>query len=343
MASHGQLLRLGRLNDGWLHDRGVLGVAVFFAISGVLIGSRLLQEEARDGRISLRGFYVRRAFRILPAAMLYLLVAACLMAAGLYRPLPHWQGWWASLLFWRNFLPVLHTPVQGWITAHFWSLSLEEQFYLLLPGLLVLSRGRRVSTLVTLIVLLFAWGNFALYRMFLAGVPIVEARPDVALNVLFVPALAAVLLRSESVRGWIARLVRPWPLILLAIFLEQKVAGHLHGVVGAEFGYLGEHILAVLMTALVLSTALHPAGWLSRLLELAPLRWVGRISYGLYLWQQIFMTQHFAPGEGFGANAHHGLNWLLTFVCAATTYSMVERPLVRLGHRFTGQPLPGRP
>jgi peptidoglycan/LPS O-acetylase OafA/YrhL len=115
----------------WRH-----GVSVFFALSGFLITRRSM--EAR--RIDLAGFYRRRAFRILPPIAVYLAVAA-LLGLGL-RLIPMDPGQpWASLLFYRNYLTA---PVsQGWYTGHFWSLGVEEHFYLMWPALLSIAGLRR--------------------------------------------------------------------------------------------------------------------------------------------------------------------------------------------------------
>ena len=123
---------------------GPNGVSLFFAISGFLICSRLLEEENATGKISLRGFYIRRASRIVPAALTYLLVIGLLGFAG-YILVSPWD-WWSSVLFFRNYLPP-DMISRGWggYTMHYWSLAVEEHFYLLWPGLLVfVGRGARV-------------------------------------------------------------------------------------------------------------------------------------------------------------------------------------------------------
>ena len=107
-------------------DLGSLGVQFFFVISGFLITWLLLQEQARHGRISLKHFYLRRALRILPVYFFYLFVLGCLT-----RYEQPGYLWAANLTFTTNYF----WPPEG--TAHFWSLGVEEQFYLLWPGLLV--------------------------------------------------------------------------------------------------------------------------------------------------------------------------------------------------------------
>jgi peptidoglycan/LPS O-acetylase OafA/YrhL len=336
MLLHDRFHQLGPVNDSWLNEHGTLGVNVFFAISGILICSRLLDEEARNGRISLRSFYIRRAFRILPPALLFLLVAAILIATG--HTDATWQRWFSALFFCRNFFPLLDAHAQSWIVAHYWSLSLEEQFYLIFPAILVFSGRWRTRTMVAIVAVGLIWSSYLAHH----DPTIPGYRPDIALNVLFVPALAAILLRKRNYGKWITAITRPWPIYLLLIVLSQSPTLTLRrGWV--YHGHFYAQSLAFLMTALVLSTALHPNIWLSRFLEWAPLRWVGRISYSLYLWQQLFMTQHFAPAESIGWVYRHGLDWPMTFLCAALSYYLLERPFIRLGHRFTKNPVPGRP
>lgn len=113
---------------------GILGVHMFFALSGFLITHRLMEEEEQTGTIRLTQFYRRRARRILPPAAIYLAVLATL--GPILHKLPSsWSEIAACLFFYRN----LYQPPMpsAWYTAHFWSLSLEEQFYLVWPALLV--------------------------------------------------------------------------------------------------------------------------------------------------------------------------------------------------------------
>src|SRR5207248_5891757 len=103
----------------------------FFAISGYLICTRLLVEEETTGSISLRSFYIRRVFRILPPAYVYLAVVAGLSAAGMIAAA--WTDIASAALFYSNYI-----EPRSWFTGHFWSLAMEEHFYLLWPPLLLL-------------------------------------------------------------------------------------------------------------------------------------------------------------------------------------------------------------
>jgi peptidoglycan/LPS O-acetylase OafA/YrhL len=109
---------------------GEVGVELFFAISGLLICSRLLNEESRVGHISVNAFYLRRFFRILPAAIFYLLVIAVLASLHVIPVFP--LDWFAALFFFRNYAMLFeylgHSPLPlHWYTGHFWSLSMEER------------------------------------------------------------------------------------------------------------------------------------------------------------------------------------------------------------------------
>ena len=123
----------------WLHavaEEGLFGVQIFFVISGFLITWLLLAEEKKRGRIDLGKFYIRRALRILPPALLFLLTLKLLDAFGIVEV--GWRDVLYAMLFVRNVLP---GPI---LTNHYWSLAIEEQFYLGWPFLVVLlpSRGR---------------------------------------------------------------------------------------------------------------------------------------------------------------------------------------------------------
>jgi len=129
---------------GALRPLGALGVHMFFALSGFLITYRLVEEHAQTGRISLASFYMRRVRRILPPAVIYLAVLSIL------GPVLHWlpsspKEIAAALLFWRN---IYQPPLPAaWYTSHFWSLSLEEQFYFFWPTVLfLLGPHRRRAT-----------------------------------------------------------------------------------------------------------------------------------------------------------------------------------------------------
>ena len=268
MCHHSALLSVGFFSTRWLYDYGYVGVDVFFAISGLLICSRLLAEERRFGAISLKQFYVRRAFRILPPAMLYLIVLSVL--SGLAW-IPHvGRDIFGALFFFRNYTSLMGQGLlfNGWFTAHFWSLSVEEHFYLLLPAILCLTRKRQRLYVLGGVILVIAVSLAVQLQH--RNWTFIQYHSDVRLDSLVIPALFAVLIQREKILEWSRRLGYFWPVTFTAIVL----------IIGLTTQNLAHQILlSILMPIMILSTVQHPRSLLGRFLELAPLRFVGRISY----------------------------------------------------------------
>src|ERR1700733_2041679 len=190
---------------------GEVGVELFFAISGLLICSRLLDEESRAGQISVRSFYIRRFFRILPAAIFYLLVIAILAAFQVIPVFP--KDWFAALFFFRNYAMLFeylnHSPLPlHWYTGHFWSLSMEEHFYLVLPAVLVASQKTRRWVLAGLAI------SVALWRMVLVHVMHHEYqfnfRTDTHVDALLIPATIALALYPLTRNRAASRYIPAW-------------------------------------------------------------------------------------------------------------------------------------
>ena len=323
---HSNFQQLGILDTSWAWNYGYRGVDIFFAISGLLITSKLLGEEKTSGRISLRKFYVRRAFRILPAAMVYLGTIALLSAFHFIYVSP--SEWFASLFFYRNYSSLYHierTLQLPWFTTHFWSLSIEEHFYLLLPALLFVTRDKVRITLLALIslcVIVHRQLELA-HRNWLT----IQFHTDIRLDALMLPALFAVLWCSEAYGAGFKSFVKSWHFAFALAFLACLWLPDGSGFQASA--------ISLTLPGIVLGTVLKVDSLGTRLLEWSPLRAVGRISYSLYLWQQLFFTQRFLERRPMGRLQAWPLNLLLTLSIATLSYFVVERPAVRLGHWLT--------
>ena len=316
---HNSVHRLGPISTQWFYDHGHNGVDIFFAISGLLICSQLMSEEEHKGSIHIGEFYIRRAFRILPPAVFYL---AILVALKLAIALPvGYPEIGSALLFVRNYtLSFQHLQtIYPAYTSHFWSLAVEEHFYLLLPGLLLFCpRTWRVPALLSLA------GVIAIHRAWHDPATQSQFHTDVRLDALFVPAAIAILIRHSEVRAWLIPWLRFWP--VLAVLLLAVISLH-------RPLRIAPLALAWLMPFVILGTMLRPRSWFARFLELAPLRYIGRFSYSMYLWQQLFFVSHY------GSEAAH-IAWLqrwplcliATLTAAMFSYYFVERPFLRIGH-----------
>jgi peptidoglycan/LPS O-acetylase OafA/YrhL len=310
-------------------DAGDLGVSIFFVISGFLITTLLIRHDDSAGRVSLKNFYVRRFFRIFPPYYAYLLAIAALWALHMVPMLP---GAFASAaLYVSNYYPyrVSQPGSVSWLVGHSWSLSLEEQFYMLWPACLHwLGRRRSAALGVVLIVLAplarvltlhFAPGSMYLGqidRMFHTRIDTIMAGCVLALLGAW-PRLYGLLLRGVTAR-WTA-----WGCMTL-LFLTL----HLSWSSPLARDVLGIGIEAILLAYLLWYSIRNAEGWAGRILNNRWLRHIGVISYSLYLWQQLFD----GPVNLLGI---HRVRWLwLILVAAELSYYLIERPSFRIRDRF---------
>lgn len=331
---HAPAITIGPAWLGRLQAFGENGVQLFFAISGFLICSRLLEEKRMRGQISLRGFYVRRFFRIQPPALVFLATIGLLATIGAIHPTL--RATLSALFFYRNYYAVNHgaTLPDDVYTAHFWSLAVEEHFYLLLPGLLLLTQKKILPSLATLTVASCIWAFAARFIVQPSTRELEHWRTDIALHSLFLPALLAVLLLKPSFRRW-----------MTVISSRNLLVGSIiAGSLISEFFFDGRFIPLIVSTGfplIIISTVLHPEGWLGRLLESLPFILVGRLSYSLYLWQQLFFT-HEKGHSALRALQSYPWNVIAVLFCAIASYYLVEKPFMRLGHRLAPPASPGR-
>lgn len=320
---------------------GFIGVDVFFVLSGYLITTLLLRDLDRDGRVRFGRFYARRARRLLPAAAFTLTVV---MAVGRYLlPLgDRWSLWHdakaAALylanwhLIWSEREYFTDDSIPGALD-HWWSLAVEEQFYivwpLLLLGLWLLGRasgdGRRLG--VAIGALFAASAALSLVLTPAAGYYRYYSTFTRAYHLLAGALVATLLARSGAARirslgpgvGTALSAASLGVLVFLAVTVE-----------GAD-GYPGLAGLAVTAAAVVLivSVVAIPAGPIHRALGSRPMAAAGRLSYSLYLWHWpvIVFTPVVAGRAGFGRGDDPMLLVALTFAAAGLSYLGVERPI----------------
>jgi peptidoglycan/LPS O-acetylase OafA/YrhL len=295
-----------------------VGVNLFFAISGYLICTLLVREFEQTGTISLKGFYIRRAFRILPPAILYLAVIAIMGELAWILLEEHELS---TALLAANYF-----PDRSWYTAHFWSLSLEEHFYLFWPALLIWLKPKRAClvglVLVAACLIYRPWAAQHIYDAFR------YQRTDMRIDAFVLPCCLAVILRQEVWRRRLARWLNEGVMVLIllamagiALAAEQNPA----------MTSLNKFFLAAALPLLVVSPILRPSSWLAAILSWRPLAWLGKISYGVYLWQELFLEDTSSTPER--------LAWLpvaigLIILCAWLSYRFLERPLRDFGRRL---------
>jgi peptidoglycan/LPS O-acetylase OafA/YrhL len=316
----------GRPGDGPLVQfldsltlEGHLGVDVFFVISGYLI-TRLLVEELRDGgRLSLGRFYLRRTLRILPPFWVYLSVVGALLIAGkIVLPIAELRD---AALFVFNYRDVRYNTF--WVSQT-WSLSLEEQFYLLWPPLLAVFGLRGAPSVASVLLVLTP-----IARVVLAfAVPTFSARIDwmlpTRLDVLMFGCLAAILEGTptfEALLSWAFRRRLHW-----LAWLMLPVTGFLTHRLGGRYLFsVGYSIESVSITLMLAHAIRAPHGFIGRVLNARPLVWLGQRSYSLYLWQQPFLIPNNTTWTG-----RFPVNLVCAVLAAELSWRLVERPFNRL-------------
>jgi peptidoglycan/LPS O-acetylase OafA/YrhL len=303
-------------------DVGNLGVSVFFVISGFLITTLLLKEAARDRRIDLRAFYVRRAFRILPAAGVHLIVLATLAtttAAIAISP----SDWRHALTFTMNY-----QPDRSWYVGHLWSLSVEEQFYVLWPAaMLLLGPRRSIWLAAAAIAAAPLWRTLVWVCWPAARAGIGETFPTVMDAIAagcVLAGLADRLARQACYRRFLASpaFAAVPAIVLLCTVFDRFPSFYLPiGMTARNVG----------IAALVHWAMLRSNRFATRLLESAPLGLAGRISYSLYLWQQLFLNHHRD-----GLLTMFPVNVACAVACAVLSFFLVETPMLRLRERLSG-------
>jgi peptidoglycan/LPS O-acetylase OafA/YrhL len=332
----------------WLFD-GFLGVQFFFVISGFLITFLMVLENDQAGRVSIRHFYVRRALRILPVYFAFMLALIGLQLFTAYHQSP--TTWIGNFTFTTDFVT---TTV--WTSGHLWSLSVEEQFYLLWPPIFVwgITKCNRLIFCLSALPILIApicraltvmvWNEHHCPSFLLPYYPVITVllKPLLSYYSFFnyfdslaVGCMGAVLFarqrfqvetylktnRLTSMMAALALILIPYTLRKLALF-------------GSLVWPLGYTLEALGFVILLLQSIVSPQAGFNRALNWPWVSRIGVLSYSIYIWQQIFS----APPQAYGMQPVWWLSfpgWLVpVFTVALVSYYGFERPLLKLRSRF---------
>lgn len=302
------------------------GVAVFFVISGFLITTLLRREFEKTGTVSLKHFYFRRSIRIFPAFYVFLAVMAVLWAVN-YIP-EQWPSFLASLTYTYALDP--HAQDGGYFIAHTWSLSIEELFYLFWPfAFLIWHRRDKAINSALFLILLMPLVRVGLYF----AVPSQRGHENYMvqgwLDTMMVGCVIALLrgqagwerLRRQYLNWWSATILAIVGFLVLPalqIYLPRSISG-LYTLA------IKPTVLAVCIGGLLVFLIESPDSIVGKLLNHPVIRHIGIISYSLYLWQQLFMS------EKIGLLPY---GFLFAFACAELSFWVVEQPSLRVRSRL---------
>ncbi|WP_203363555.1 acyltransferase family protein [Bacillus sp. REN10] len=326
---------------------GMLGVTVFFVLSGYLITDLLMAEWERTQRINFKQFWIRRARRLLPAMLTMIVIVVAYVTLFDQAFLVHLRGdvlaallyvsnWWfifEDVSYFDRFQPSLLT--------HFWSLAVEEQFYLMWPVMIFLGlkyiHKRHILLGVTVLgVLLSVLLMFLMYEPGMDPSRVYYGTDTRAFSLLIGASLAMIWpsrkLSAKVEEGPRNFLDVMGSLSLLVFFLMVGFSSQYD-----TFLYRGGMVFLSVATAIIVAVLAHPASRLGELLSWKPLRWIGERSYGMYLWHfPVIVLTSPAVDTSEGNIVRGSVQLLLIFVLSALSYQLIEKPVRKglLGERF---------
>lgn len=301
------------LQDTGHSNFGVLGVRVFFVISGFLITSILLSDQRKNGDIDLKRFYFRRSLRLFPAAWVFITTAAVLDHLHFLKLERH------DLLFAYTYTSNYYYG-RSYVIGHLWSLAVEEQFYLLWPiTLKLLGQARSRRFLVGLLIVA------PLFRMVSPIAP--QAFEFVKWSDALGTGCLLAILRNDLVADpryrklissrWMA--AAPFIVLLTENLIRSTKVSWL----------IGETIQNLGIALCVHWAILNSTTAVGKLLNLRIMSAVGVLSYSLYLWQQLFTRYGFQTVLG-----SFPLNVVMSFAAALLSYLLIEKPFLHLRERL---------
>ena len=305
-----------------LGDIGNFGVRIFFVISGFLITSLLLSELNKTDAISLKKFYIRRTLRIFPASYIY--IASLILA---------WRAGWLSL----RSPDILHAATYSmnyhltdvWATRHLWSLSVEEQFYLMWPSILVFAKPRYATWVLSVALIAVPIGRVGLYVFQPSYRPYIglsfETVCDALATGCLLSLLGPVLSRSRAYKAVIAH--RTFAiLIIVALFVNKLGSDH-----PIAYFLVGVPVVNIIIAMSVDRYLRFPELPVGRFLNTRPMEAIGVLSYSLYLWQQPFLIQSRTPASSLTV---FPFNIITAVGLALISHRLIEMPFLRLKRRF---------
>jgi peptidoglycan/LPS O-acetylase OafA/YrhL len=316
----------------WVFN-GALGVNVFFIISGFLITTLLISERENYGKISLKNFYLRRTIRIFPAYYFLLLVYFILQLFGLLHLSA--RNWLSDITYTKQFFPDSDNE-----TGHLWSLSVEEIFYLIWPIVFIKSKSNSIKIILFLITVITT------ARIFQYNYPIPKYVSTIYStgDALLVGCLFAI--NYDEIVGFVGKM-KNWnlllfPAIIVSVFIfahlyylssaepQTKTSSNLNAMQALSYSLLGNiGLFTNLLIGLIIVYSINIKSLWSGFLNLPFMEYIGKLSYSIYLWQQLFTQDK---------SFFHKMPLLILvsfiFLSACFSYYIIEKPFLQLKKRF---------
>lgn len=317
---------------------GFIGVDIFFILSGFLITSLLVQEFDKAGTINLKNFYMRRILRLVPALILLLAVYCLIVFSFLSEEsaTKHYIDAFISLFYLSNWARAFNFHPPDFL-GHTWSLSIEEQFYILWPitlsKLLQFKKNRWQVLLFTFLIALSAWVLRCYLALNEASLQRLYNGLDTRADSLMAGCVLGTLLSSSLLSAQIKQALSKWvpccsffsAVLLLFLFYE----GDWQNLKMYYFYFIAIEILVVIV---ILDIFINKESLVGKILSVKALVWIGSISYGLYLWH--YPVYRILFTLGFKQEMVATIGTLLTFLVAICSYYFLEQPIRKFGKFF---------
>jgi peptidoglycan/LPS O-acetylase OafA/YrhL len=305
----------------WPLFSGGTGVNIFFTLSGFLITRLLILEKLRTGSIDLKRFYVRRFIRLTPPFILFMVINIVLVLFGFFKITAF--GMLVSFFYLYNFIP---TTLYNGHLGHTWSLAVEEQFYLFWP-LIMNFLSRKIIYYIAFSLIIIS----AVVLIFISDIEIPGTRTGIKLadafhgSRLFIPAVGPIMIGSVFALFHERMSILPPKLIWCAPILYLFPLWSPISIIE-----IAPIIQSFGVGLILIWIVVHPQAPFISVLEWSPLAYIGRISYGIYLYHVIFMGM----GRGAGLIPVFPWNVLISILFAVVSYEFMERRILRLKDRF---------
>jgi peptidoglycan/LPS O-acetylase OafA/YrhL len=303
-------------NSNWLikllAKNGGFGVEIFFVLSGFLITILILREEEKNDGFSIRIFYLRRALRILPPLTIFLVFLSLLNFVGGIKITGLDIS--ACLFFLRNYFG------QSQETEHIWTLSIEEQYYLLFPILITLIKSNRIrlTFLVVMVLLLSPW------KQYCYSFPEMNwRRTDLRFEPLIIGSAFAISRQAVFPKVLTNQFFSSaWAVFLSLFVIAASFAASKSNLVGIQSLRTTATYVSI---GLIVNAVSSGKVWLvSPILATNPIIWLGQISYSLYIWQQLFSP--FDNRTNLSWYTFSPQNIFLAFIFGAVSFYLIENP-----------------
>jgi len=312
---------------------GNLGVRLFFLISGFLITYILNLELEKNGKINFKKFYTRRVLRIFPAFYSYLIVLVLLSYAGIIKI--DLNALLFAAFYVENF-NVVH--LEGWwLVAHAWSLSIEEQFYLIFPFLLRKMKAALQNNAAKVIVMVMVTLICSAFRV----LSILNSRISLLSGGVFFMycdyffyggVLAIFFPKSRDRFEKLLHPYRYWLLLMAILILIYSSKVEFYSVLNVMiFG----NLVVFSGLSLLIFFLFFPSSVIGQVLELKVVRVIGMLSYSLYIWQQLFLGSA-ANWATLRVATLFPYNIVLVFICASCSYLLIEKPFLKMKKKYAG-------